>query len=351
MAALKQHLIHHRTHPAHVAFHQMPIYVEGRGYITVAQPGLNILGYNGPAMVPTEALAAETSTLAEPKVTGLTVSVDGGEPVDLLNGQPTVSMSAGSKPVFTVSFDSTEVLNKVYVTSTKDNETKYLEATLQNGKYVTDGYFDLSDTNYIPGTISVTYSKKVVKVTESDNIGGTNLGTLKTQLNNQGIAVENTSTGEDGEVTARVVFKDVLAEEGNVYFDATISEFAGDDAEALTSWLGAFGSLAESAAREIEGDDNKKYELYLKKIDDSGLSGDYVGDLLVILRDISGNKYTKTVIHPIDKKQSLDEIADELSAVNTAASTLADYYTITKESNELRDEIEKSSMSSTEKAL
>ena len=82
------------------------------------------------SMVPLEAFAAESETLAEPKVTALTVSYDGGEPVDLLGDQPTVSMPAGSKPVFTVTFDNTELLNKVFVTSTKDGETKYLEATL-----------------------------------------------------------------------------------------------------------------------------------------------------------------------------------------------------------------------------
>lgn len=44
MAGLEQHLIHDRTHPAHVAIHQMPIHVKGCGHVTVAQPGLNILG-------------------------------------------------------------------------------------------------------------------------------------------------------------------------------------------------------------------------------------------------------------------------------------------------------------------
>ena len=217
-------------------------------------------------MVPLKAFAVESGAFTEPKVTQLTVSYDGGEPVDLLGNQPTVSMPAGSKPVFTVTFDSTELLNKVFVTSTKDGETKYLEATLQDGKYVTDSYFDPNDTNYIPGTIAVTYSKKILKIDESGNIGGTDLNTLKTQLTAQDVSSRNEATGADGTVTAEIVLGDTFGAMANVYFDAAVSEFtdgAGIDQSELDRWLGVYQNLSQLSSYDLESTDGKQFTLYL----------------------------------------------------------------------------------------
>lgn len=304
-------------------------------------------------LLPTEVFAAENTMMAKPNVTQLTVSGVGGEPVNLLGGQPAVSISAGSKPVFAISFGNIEPLNRVFVTSTKGGETKYLEATLQqDGNYITDGYFDPNDTDYIPGTISVAYSPKTVKVNESENVGGVNLSTLSTELSKQGISIHEASETDDGTISAQILLNNVLSETSEVFLDAAISEFAGDDADALTKWLGACGDLTESAAYRITGVDDKEYDLYLKfveKVDETGFGEDYGDTFFVILKSITDNKYTKSVIQLTDKSQNLDVIADELSTANTAASAIYDYYTITKESNELRNEIEQSTMSPEEK--
>ena len=192
-------------------------------------------------MLPLEAFAAESEMFAEPKVTGLTVSFGGETPIDLLHDQPAISMPEGSKPVFTITFDSVELLDRVFVTSTKDGETKYLEATPKGGQYVTADYFDPIDTNYIPGTISVTYSKKTVNVNENGDLGSTNINTLKTQLTAQGISIRRETTNADGTVTAEIVLGDLFSAMSDVYFDAAVSEFmagAGIDQGELNKWLG-----------------------------------------------------------------------------------------------------------------
>ena len=174
-------------------------------------------------LLPVEAFATESAELTEPKVTQLTVSFSGGEPVDLLNNQSTITMPEGAKPVFTVTFDKTELLKQVFVTSTKAGETKYLEAKPQGGQYVTDGYFDPSDTNYIPGTIDVVYSKNGVAVTSSNKIGDVDLDSLQEQLRESGIELVNSVLG-DGSVEAKIAIEMGAAAE-KVYIEAAISQF------------------------------------------------------------------------------------------------------------------------------
>lgn len=292
-------------------------------------------------MVPLNASAAETEVFAEPKVTGLSVSIDGGDPIDLLGEQPTVPMSGGSKPVFTVTFDNTELLNQVFVTSTKDNKTKYLEATLQNGKYVTDGYFDPSDSNYIPGTISVTYSKKVAKVDESGNICGTNLSSVKAQLTAQGISSRNETTDADGTVTAEIVLSDTLSGMADVYFDAAVSEFtagAGIDQSELNRWLGVYQNLSKLSSYDLNGTDGKKFTLYLGDGKDFGDIDTY----LVMVKDVTSNKYIKTLLKKAKAadKLGLDDISNALSSANIVSKKLLEYNAISKDTAALREEIE-----------
>lgn len=290
-------------------------------------------------MVPLEVFAAEPDALAEPKVTALTVSYDGGEPVDLLGNQPTVSLPAGSKPIFTVTFDSTDILNQVFVTSTKDGETKYLEAKRQGAQYITDGYFDPSDTNYIPGTIAVTYSKKAVKVDESGNIGGTDLNTLKTQLSSEGISCRNETTTSDGTVTAQIVLGDLFGAMSDVYFDAAVSEFvagAGIDQNELNKWLGVYQNLSQLSTYDLESADGKQFTLYLGDGKDFGDADTY----LVMVKDATSNKYTKTLLKKAADKAGLGDISEALSSANVVTKKLLEYNAISKETAALREEIE-----------
>ncbi len=289
-------------------------------------------------LLPQGAFAIEAGTLAEPQVTGLTVSFDGGESVDLLGDQPTISMPAGSKPIFTVTFDRTDLLSKVFVTSTKDGETKYLEATLRNGQYVTDGLFDPSDTNYIPGTIEVTYSKKSVKVDESGNIGGTDLNALKTQLNAQGVSSRNEAIAADGTVTAQVVLGDMFGAMADEYFDASISEFnAGVDVDEseLDKWLGVYQNLSQLSSYDLEGADGKKFTLYLGDGKDFGDSDTY----LVMVKDITSNKYTRALLQKAANMANLGDISDAMDAAKLTSGKLLEYRAISKDTAVLREEI------------
>ena len=57
-------------------------------------------------------------------------------------------------------FENPDNLEKVYVTSVRNNTTKYLEAKWNEStqSFVTEGHFDESDLSYVPGTLSVEYT-------------------------------------------------------------------------------------------------------------------------------------------------------------------------------------------------
>ena len=79
---------------------------------------------------------------------------------------PLVYYLPKSKFDYELTFENPDQIKTLYVTSTRNNQTKYLEATYDPEKnaFVTDGYFDESDHNYVPGVISYEYNKKVPEV-------------------------------------------------------------------------------------------------------------------------------------------------------------------------------------------
>lgn len=284
------------------------------------------------ALIPNKAAAAETAAFSEPNVTALTVSYDGGETQDLLENQSTISLPAGSKPVFSVTFDNSEPLNRVFVTSTKNGETKYLEAKPQGGQYVTDDYFDPNDVNYIPGTISVTYSKKTVKVTERTQIGEINLTEMKRELEAQGASVNGEiTTGMDGSINAQVVLDDYFSGVGETFIDASIKElttFAGIDSDEVRQWIDVYDTLSSYA---LKSEDGKDYMLYFTDKDWTNANS-YV----MLVHDISGNRYIQMAL----KGNKLKEIAGQMSRANKFAGAYLDYVAIGEEMDSLREDIE-----------
>lgn len=283
------------------------------------------------ALIPDKAAASETAALSEPNVTALTVSYDGGETQDLLENQSTISLPAGSKPVFTVTFDNSEPLNRVFVTSTKNGETKYLEAKPQGGQYVTDDYFDPNDVNYIPGTISVTYSKKTVKVTERTQIGEINLTEMKRELEAQGASVSGEiTTGMDGSINAQVVLDDYFSGVGETFIDASIKELttsAGIDSDEVRQWIDVYDTLSSYA---LKSEDGKDYMLYFTDKDWTNANS-YV----MLVHDISGNRYIQMAL----KGNKLKEIAGQMSQANKFAGAYLDYVAISEEMDSLREDI------------
>ena len=105
----------------------------------------------GLTVLPVQALAEDGDTsFSLPEVTELTVTYQAKgteQTVSLLQSQPQIALTPDSRPVFTVSFDSSQRLGQVFITSTREGEVKYLEALPAGvNTYVTSGCFDREDT-------------------------------------------------------------------------------------------------------------------------------------------------------------------------------------------------------------
>lgn len=75
---------------------------------------------------------------------------------------PVVTFSSGANFTFQLYMENSSEIEHLSITSTRNNETKILEATYDeiNGYWYTSGFFDPYNRSYVPGTLSVRYSLK-----------------------------------------------------------------------------------------------------------------------------------------------------------------------------------------------
>lgn len=83
--------------------------------------------------------------------------------LNLLNAEMKANSIWPSKPLkFVVHFDNYEDIANVFVTSTKNGITSRMQAyaTETPGEYIAEGFFDKTNSSYVPGTINVLYDTK-----------------------------------------------------------------------------------------------------------------------------------------------------------------------------------------------
>ena len=94
--------------------------------------------------------------------------------IDLLglNGKkPFISYNPNVPLKFKIKLDNNELVNEVFVVSTKNNVRKYLKTKYnkETAEYEAEGYFD-GDKNYVPGTLTVEFSEKREKKVYEDEV-------------------------------------------------------------------------------------------------------------------------------------------------------------------------------------
>ncbi|MBQ3509756.1 MAG: hypothetical protein IJA90_07065 [Peptococcaceae bacterium] len=300
--------------------------------------------------IPTAAFADSLNEYNEPVVTSLTLTYfDGADnqtisllPLDI---QPQLTVEASTELIFEVQFDNATRIDKVYITSTIDDEIKYLEAVEEHaGLYKAQGYFDPNDYNYIPGTIGVLYTKKTVAVTEHASIDDDiDMHVLKTQLEDEGVSLQNIKKDDSTDtVTAQVVIESLFNGAEDVYIDASISTFVyenGMDKSELENWLGVYKDLSDLRAYHLDGKNGKQYTVYL---DDGALLE--TDTYLLLVKELTENKYTKLLIQNTADTWGLDDISSKLGQTNYVAGQLYDYLAISKEMDDLREEVENNTL-------
>lgn len=288
------------------------------------------------ALLPGTAWAVDSSDTDKPTLTALSVQNSDGEMVSLLNNSEAGAISLGDSYVFEATFTNAEQISKVYITSTKDGEKKFLETSYNDGKkaFVSNGTFD-GDSSYIPGSIGVEYTRKASDVKVSDNV---DWGTLQSVLGDQCEVKIDSASGEA--VQATVDISKLLDSEEEILIDFAIDVFDEATDSNLSGWLGYYEDLEKLQTTMLEGG---RYSLYTDSLLDTGA---------IIIRDVagSGSKYIKLILKETgaEHRYTLSEVAEKLGYTSRLAGLVYNLRDIEKGADDLRNEIAASSVLSKE---
>ncbi len=259
---------------------------------------------------------------------------------------PIVYFLPGTQFDFELEFTNPEEITELYVTSTRNNVTKYLKAEYdeETGAFHTNGYFDENDKNYVPGTISYTYKRAVPEVRVGQDMDWDALASrLPEGCEDYINIIENTE--KDCKITVDLKgFSDGVNEAG---IKALVSIFDKATDGDLSDWMGiAKGSTKVFSYMTVSEDGN-----------DIEISIDVSDPLqwVMIVRDITGDKVIKCVLDSADKTAEslstaakLSDISNSLSNANSALSYVYKYLSIERDMNKLRDEVYSGTYSSNE---
>ena len=259
---------------------------------------------------------------------------------DILNTDgvlPVVYYLPGTKFDYELSFKNADQIKEIYVTSTRNNETKYLKATYNEKKqaFVTDGYFDENNHNYVPGIISYEYNKPAKSATVGQEVDWDKLKNNLLEDTDKTLKVtQNTAS----DYKATIDLSSLGKEFADVAIDAKISVFDENHGADLGVWKGLMEENDTILSYILPGYDDKKYICNLDYSD--------AGTWYMLVKDVSGNKYIGLILDTaidnsdnLDKTWDLIQVSSRLSAVNTAASMLYKNYQIETDMDQLRKDV------------
>lgn len=242
---------------------------------------------------------------------------------------PLVYYLPKSKFDYELTFENPEQIKTLYVTSTRNNQTKYLEATYDPEKnaFVTDGYFDESDHNYVPGVISYEYNKTVPEVKMGQDFDWEALQKGLPEGAEKDITVrKNTATDYDATIDLSKFGEDLK----DVGLDVTISVFDESNGSSMGTWKGLIDEANKDMGYLIPGYDDSKYICNLDYSDK--------GTWYMLVKDVTGNKYIGFMLDTatenagtLDQYWTLSQISSHLSTINKGASMLYQNYQIEKD--------------------
>ena len=253
------------------------------------------------------------------------------------NLKPKVYFLPGTQFDFEIKFDKPEQIDTLYVTSTRNNITKYLEATYDESKeaFVTNGYFDTDNPDYVPGTLNIEYTRKVEEVLVSDQYDWSKFDEITSLGSDQVVQILEKS---DTDSTVRVDMSSILKDLEGLYIDTKLSIYDAETDGDLSAWLGAFKDVDTLASYIVPGYNGEKYLVALD------YSDPYTYAMLV--QDLSGSKFLKLsldaamdVNQDLEQIWTLSKISTSLETLNSAASMILKQHNIENNMDALREEV------------
>lgn len=251
--------------------------------------------------------------------------------------RPKVYFLPGKEFRFELKLDHPEQINTLYVTSTRSNEVRYLQATYdeERGLFTTNGYFDENDHRYVPGAISYEYTKKITPVTVDTSY---DWSVFDPQLPSDKKDAIRFSQYTDSDCTAQIDLGSVCSDLNDVVVDAEVSVYDELTDGDLKDWLGEFKDFDKMDSYLVPGKDGEKFYVTMDTSDP------YSNVLLVW--NMAGSKFIKLILkEKLDNTQNLDtawslvKISSALSTVSTITNVMYKQYSIEKDMDKLREEV------------
>lgn len=290
-------------------------------------------------LLPARARAAE-SNFEEPKVSAFTAEI-GGEVHSLLaGGSLNLELAGGTAPHadFKVTFENPSRVDDVYIVSEANGKKTHLEAAkASTGVYTLSS----SDLNFLSGEISVVFSKSALCSSQRDALE------LMEKMNLEGLAdVVKPVKKEDGTTSTTFELCKAAGETADVVLDAVIEEipYLNEVGDVLGAYSDVIYTVDKLSSYVVETADGR-YQLYFGEPSDLS-----VEQGLVLVKDVTNGGFTKLVIKELPDTQTMATVADYISTAGFVSKLVVDYNSLTGDMDALREDIESSNMTDSQKA-
>ena len=294
--------------------------------------------------------ASQTVTYAKsaPVLTGFTFYVDNGsQEVDLYSMaqqgiRPSITHTGSKYPYkFVISFKNSESIDKLYVTSTRSNVKKSIDAVYDEdlGAFVAVGHFDESNPLYVPGSLGVEYTLKHEEALVGQEVDWADLqNRISKELHDNTTVTSETNAGI---TTGTLDFSKVEESLANTAVDYTIKAFDESAGTSISDLIDLAETEANIFSYIVPGMDDSRYFVLLDFRDPSTytiIAGDVLSvadtavEMTLSMKEFSDKSYL-----------SLFDLSNKLSTYSTAVGVVSKTFGIINDCDSLRNEIMQSS--------
>lgn len=241
---------------------------------------------------------------------------------------------------FEIGFNSPAAVSHVYILATADGVSKALDAEYdsQTGRFVTEGYFDSSDTDWAPESLEFLYARKSTAPKVGSSVNWEQIrSNLSSEMSNAVVTetTEGNTTIGSVDMSATV---DTMKDLDLSYCIKALDSATGSDLETLR---GYYQTGLNVAAYVLPGVDDSRYYAYIDYSDPNSVKV-FVDDGM----DITGTAI-EIALEFMDSSsgtaQSLQSVSQALGEAAPIADLLMDSYIIHHDMDQLRAEIDNSS--------
>ena len=294
--------------------------------------------------------ASQTVTYEKsaPVLTGFTFYIDNGsQVVDLYSMaqqgiRPSITHTGSKYPYkFVINFKNPESIDKLYVTSTRSNVKKSIDAVYDDalGAFVAIGHFDESNTLYVPGSLGVEYTLKHEEALVGQDVDWTDLQNRISKELRENTTVTSETNG--GTTTGTIDFSKVEESLADTALDYTIKAFDESAGTSINDLLGLAETEANIFSYIVPGMDDSRYLVLLDFRDPSTYTM-IVGDALSVAD--TAVELTLSMTEFSDPSYvSLFDLSTKLSNYSTAVGVVSKTFGIISDCDSLRNEIMQSS--------